>query len=61
MQVLGSPGIAVCEEMEGVNGSGEFASGNASEMMGNDSTRGENATCVTCGELCPKYLVHISF
>ena len=66
MQVLGNPGVAVCEEMEGVNGSGELASGNVStmmtgsgeftsgsdsEMVANDTTSGRNVTCVTCGEL----------
>ena len=71
MQVLGNPGVAVCEEMEGVNGSeelasgnvsemtagtGEFTSGSGSEMVANDTTSGRNVTCVTCGELWPKYL-----
>ena len=63
MQVLGNPGVAVCEGFNGSGeiasrndsemsaGTGEFTSGSGSEMVANDTTSGRNVTCVTCGEL----------
>ena len=57
MQVLSNPQIAVCEQMEGINSTGE--SGNGSGMMendtagmiGNDTTREQNGTCIRCGKI----------
>ena len=46
MQVLGNPGIAVCEQ----NGT----AGNGSEMMANGTTGEGDVTCVTCGKLYPE-------
>ena len=59
MQVLSNPQIAVCEQMEGINSTGEFTAGNGSGMMANDTagmmgndTAGErNGTCIRCGKI----------
>ena len=51
MQVLSNPQIAVCEQMEGINSTGEFTTErNQSGMMANDTAGGGNETCIRCGK-----------
>ena len=52
MQVLSNPQIAVCEQMEGINSTGEFTTErNQSGMMANDTSGEGNETCITCGKI----------
>ena len=50
MQVLSNPQIAVCEQMEGINSTGEFTIERNSEMMAKDTSGGGNETCIRCGK-----------
>ena len=51
LQVLSNPQIAVCEQMEGINNTGEFTTErNQSGMMANNTSGGGNETCITCGK-----------
>jgi len=51
MQVLSNPQIAVCEQMEGINSTGEFTIERNSGMMANDTSGGGNETCIRCGKI----------